>query len=268
MVALRVDCFQRRSFRMGSTSARTIAFDLAYAPFGETYATSGTTDIAFTAQRQDTSTGLYDFLWREYSIQGRWSSPDPAGVGAVDSTNPQSWNRYAYVLNNPLNSVDPLGLCNPGANGIWTDTGYIIAGTSNDSDNLPCTTFQPWLTNPDFQCYFFNSCGSGSSGGGGGGSVGGGATSGTGIPTSKSASNAACAAPSLLPHSLAIVAGGEGTVGVAAAGASASASGGIWGSTTGAMGLFATASAFANFGQRYEMSPPNGRCRAPLGALV
>jgi hypothetical protein len=35
--------------------------------------------------------------------------PDPAGLAAVDITNPQSWNRYAYV-NNPLGNVDPLGL--------------------------------------------------------------------------------------------------------------------------------------------------------------
>ncbi|MGC2112264.1 MAG: hypothetical protein WA655_22285, partial [Candidatus Korobacteraceae bacterium] len=41
--------------------------------------------------------------------------PDPAGLAAVDITNPQTWNRYAYVANNPLNTVDPLGLylCDP-----------------------------------------------------------------------------------------------------------------------------------------------------------
>jgi hypothetical protein len=43
-------------------------------------------------------------------VQGRWISPDPAGLGAVDPSNPQSWNRYAYVLNNPAVLIDPLGL--------------------------------------------------------------------------------------------------------------------------------------------------------------
>ena len=49
------------SIRVASTPSRTISFGSAYAPFGETYATSGTTDPAFTGQRQDTSAGLYDF---------------------------------------------------------------------------------------------------------------------------------------------------------------------------------------------------------------
>jgi hypothetical protein len=109
----------------------------------------------------------------------------PADFTAANPTNPQSWNRYAYVANNPLSNVDPLGLCNPGANGVFTPTGYIIAGTSNDSDNIPCTTFQPWLTDPNFQCYYFDSCGSGSnsSGNSGGSSAGGGPS----VPTMSAA---------------------------------------------------------------------------------
>src|SRR5207245_2740325 len=113
----------------------------AYAPFGEPYAQSGTADPPFTGQRQDTVAGLYDFPAREYSYQGRWSSPDPAGLAAVDPSNPQSWNRYAYVMNNPLNSVDPLGLdgfkgddcpwdasCEPGGGGIGIGIGIRLDG--------------------------------------------------------------------------------------------------------------------------------------------
>lgn len=37
-------------------------------------------------------------------------SPDPAGWGVVDQTDPQSLDRYAYVENQPLNLVDPAGL--------------------------------------------------------------------------------------------------------------------------------------------------------------
>jgi len=98
------------SERFFSTPSQTMYGDVAYAPFGETYASSGTPDVSFTGQNSDTVSGDYDFLFREYSIQGRWVSPDPAGMAAVDPTDPQSWNRYAYVGNKPFNSVDPLGL--------------------------------------------------------------------------------------------------------------------------------------------------------------
>jgi RHS repeat-associated protein len=98
------------SSRLASFTNRTILYDGAYAPFGEQYANSGTQDLSFTGMDQDTSSNLYDFPAREYGIQGRWPSPDPAGLDAVDPSNPQSWNRYAYVENNPLGATDPTGL--------------------------------------------------------------------------------------------------------------------------------------------------------------
>ena len=89
-------------------------YSVAYAPFGETYAEKGSVDRFFTGNTQDAvkgSTGLYDFLFRQNSAaQGRWLVPDPAGLAAVDITNPQTWNRYAYVGNDPLRNVDPMGL--------------------------------------------------------------------------------------------------------------------------------------------------------------
>jgi RHS repeat-associated protein len=104
------------SSRLATTPSRTKYYDVAYAPYGEEYDGSGTQDLAFTDQNQDTASGgwsgnLYDFMFREYrTAHGRWTSPDPAGLAAVDPNNPQSWNRYAYVNNNPLGLVDPVGL--------------------------------------------------------------------------------------------------------------------------------------------------------------
>jgi RHS repeat-associated protein len=102
------------SSRFASTPARTMYYDTAYAPFGETYAEAGTADRSFTGEDQDTvqgsTTGLYDFMFREYAQYGRWISPDPAGRVAVKPTRPQTWNRYAYVCNNPLKRIDTRGL--------------------------------------------------------------------------------------------------------------------------------------------------------------
>jgi len=99
------------SSRIASTPSRTVYYDGAYAPFGEPYAETGTTDRNFTGQNQDMASDLYDFLYREYHpTQGRWIQPDPAGLSVIDPTNPQTWNRYGYVGNVPDTYVDPFGL--------------------------------------------------------------------------------------------------------------------------------------------------------------
>jgi RHS repeat-associated protein len=41
---------------------------------------------------------------------GRFATPDPACLAAVDPANPSTWNRYSYVNGDPVNSVDPSGL--------------------------------------------------------------------------------------------------------------------------------------------------------------
>lgn len=109
------------SARMTSSVTHTplTISNVAYGPFGENYDQSGTSDLSFTGQNQDTVSGQYDFMFREYAgqQQGRWISPDPAGLAAVDPSNPQTWNRYAYVGNNPLVSTDSLGL--------WSDAIHI-----------------------------------------------------------------------------------------------------------------------------------------------
>lgn len=44
------------------------------------------------------------------STKGRFLSVDPTWESA-DLGNPQSWNRYSYVGNNPVNNTDPDGRC-------------------------------------------------------------------------------------------------------------------------------------------------------------
>ncbi|MGB8887674.1 MAG: RHS repeat-associated core domain-containing protein, partial [Candidatus Korobacteraceae bacterium] len=99
------------SSRFAQDGSGNVIYDRAYAPFGEVYDETAITNRNFTGQTEDTTPGLYDFLFRQQSrTQGRWMVPDPAGLAAVDITNPQTWNRYAYLANNPLNATDPLGL--------------------------------------------------------------------------------------------------------------------------------------------------------------
>jgi RHS repeat-associated protein len=62
----------------------------------------------FTGKERDSESGLDNFGARyNASTMGRFMSPDPLGGHLV---NPQSLNKYAYVLNNPLTLTDPTGL--------------------------------------------------------------------------------------------------------------------------------------------------------------
>ncbi len=81
-------------------------------PFGDNFSQSGA-DVDpyhFAGLDHDYESGLDHAQFREYSSAGgRWLSPDPY-QGSYDSSNPQSLNRYSYVLNDPLSQTDPLGL--------------------------------------------------------------------------------------------------------------------------------------------------------------
>jgi RHS repeat-associated protein len=77
-----------------------------------------------TAVSGGVTNGLYDFLARELPpTQSRWISPDPAGLAAVDPSDPQTWNRYAYVRNAPMTESDPLGLCDLIGGGVTQTPG-------------------------------------------------------------------------------------------------------------------------------------------------
>ena len=83
---------------------------IAYWPWGEERTTTASGTEKFGTYFRDTN-GI-DYASARYFTNnfGRFLSPDPAGLAAVNPTNPQSWNRYAYVVGDPVNGNDPLGL--------------------------------------------------------------------------------------------------------------------------------------------------------------
>ncbi len=81
-----------------------------YYPYGQLWQSTTTVkDERFASlNERDAETTLDPTLFRNHhSRLYRWLSPDPL-AGSI--SNPQSLNRYAYVLNNPCNLTDPLGL--------------------------------------------------------------------------------------------------------------------------------------------------------------
>jgi RHS repeat-associated protein len=79
-------------------------------PFGEIRQEIGTisqTDFSFTGQRSISMLSIMDYNARFYDPDiGRFVQPDTI---IPSPANPQSWNRYSYVLNNPARYSDPSG---------------------------------------------------------------------------------------------------------------------------------------------------------------
>jgi RHS repeat-associated protein len=104
------------SARVITDSTGTVVGQRANYPYGETwYETGATTKIKFTSYERDSESGN-DFALARYYVNrlGRFNAPDPLG-GSI--SNPQSLNRYAYVLNSPVSLTDPLGLTTCDQNG-------------------------------------------------------------------------------------------------------------------------------------------------------
>ncbi len=117
------------------------------------------TDPKFTGQDRDVETGLDWFQVRHMSgAAGRFQGVDPGNAGA-DSSNPQTWNGYSYVANNPLSFTDPSGMIaeaggdsggDGGGDGL---AGVIVAGIEAIFQSLfggggPPPTISPSLVTP------------------------------------------------------------------------------------------------------------------------
>jgi RHS repeat-associated protein len=100
------------STRVETNSGGTVTRTFGSLPFGDPWYETGTASKwKFTSYERDSESGLDYALMRYNSSRiGRFMTPDPAGLAAADLSNPQSLNGYAYVLNNPMNFIDPLGL--------------------------------------------------------------------------------------------------------------------------------------------------------------
>jgi RHS repeat-associated protein len=109
--------------RVITDSSKAVLQCRDYLPFGdELLATSqnGRSGIAcysgetglrqkFTGKERDAESRLDYFGARYYSwAAGRFTSPDKP-FADQDADNPQSWNLYTYVRNNPLRYLDPTG---------------------------------------------------------------------------------------------------------------------------------------------------------------
>ena len=122
-----------------------------YYPFGEEIGTpSANNTYKFASTYRDSATGL-DYAINRYYASGtaRFLTPDPyqASGGPAD---PQSWNRYAYTRNDPVNLVDAMGLFYgppPETMTPGTREGDEIEAPGGEGPPAPTGSTKPGITN-------------------------------------------------------------------------------------------------------------------------
>jgi RHS repeat-associated protein len=98
------------SIRLATDATGGLVSAHDYAPFGEelTQAAASDEPIRFTAHERD---GNFDYMHARYYDwrRGRFLSPDPRTEATKAVHQPQRWNLYEYVLDNPVGNTDPDG---------------------------------------------------------------------------------------------------------------------------------------------------------------
>jgi RHS repeat-associated protein len=141
------------SGRLGSMGA-------AFNPYGVPKTALAEGD-GFATYWRDQKTGLDYAINRYYhSALGRFTSPDPYMASGGPGV-PQSWNRYAYVQNDPVNFADPAGLFR--CITTWSQSGSTFGvtltcflgsgggGGGSSDPNVPQLMALPDIGNEDWQ---------------------------------------------------------------------------------------------------------------------
>ena len=117
---------------------------LGHYPFGESWYNATNDKLLFTSYERDSESGN-DYAMARYNVNrlGRFSSADPLS-GTI--SNPQSLNRYPYVLNDPINLSDPLALTSCDSNGDNCYDSVTVTADAPDEEDWG----DPWTPSPPF----------------------------------------------------------------------------------------------------------------------
>jgi RHS repeat-associated protein len=128
---------------IASGDGKKIEWDADYFPFGSVqniFTNLVGNNYEFTGYENDSETG-YNYANARFEA-GRWGSflsADPY-LGSMDSTNPQSLNRYGYATENPIIFLDPSGLdCTvyiAGVNNSPGDPSFTAAGDATGTGGI------------------------------------------------------------------------------------------------------------------------------------
>jgi RHS repeat-associated protein len=273
--------------RLTTTSSGAVAGTYQSLPFGDGYTPTGIDPDAshFALLDRDGESSTEHAQFRQHApTSATWMSPDPYD-GSYNLGNPQSLNRYVYVMNNPLSVNDPSGL--DGWVSVCVNPAAPPAGAMSGPQSANCSVI--WASQdvtvypgPDLPCYEDASCvqtqqsppaqlpsnpygsGSGGSGGSGGSRGSAGGAPSNGMPKPKPTPSQ-CAQRALRKNAVAltldaagfgagflpggdlVVAGVQAGVSVAS-GVNSAVSGDAFGTVSGVLGLPAS---FAGYGAKF-----------------
>ena len=112
------------SLRVVANDSGNVVKRIDYDSFGNIIADTNPAfemPFGFAGGLHDIDTGIVRFGYRDYDPDvGRWTAKDPIGFGGGDT------DLYGYVLNNPVNFIDPYGLIRWGQ--VGTGVGSLIGG--------------------------------------------------------------------------------------------------------------------------------------------
>ncbi len=118
-----------------NTATGNVIQQTSYDEFGISSNTTLVISIGFAAGLYDPDTRLVRFGARDYDPEvGRWTSKDPILFSGRQT------NLYGYVFNDPINLIDPNGMCGPlCTGGIGALIGGIIGGITAYATNESVT---------------------------------------------------------------------------------------------------------------------------------
>ncbi len=98
--------------RLGSVRGNSSGESFSYFPWGEERG-AGTADgrTKFAGYYRDQPGQDYAMARYYSATTGSFWSPDPGGMKNANPLSPLTWNRYGYVMGDPINRTDVRGLC-------------------------------------------------------------------------------------------------------------------------------------------------------------
>jgi len=139
--------------RLGTAKYNANGQPQSFYPYGEDRGTVQPNDsLKFATYTRDSATGL-DYADQRYYANnfGRFMSADPYSAGkrrGGTPKSPKSWNRYAYVLNDPINFLDPSGRFECSPENDDCDPGCDLEDTECEPDP------EPQDVDPPLNCTF------------------------------------------------------------------------------------------------------------------